>query len=152
MKEIKELYRELTSPVPALLDYSRVGRAAAKLDKVKQEQRAQEKERIRERTPEEIQAEIQEIERKSRESYERYIARNVQLGKRQNIVVQPLKQYQYFLELEVLFDGKGLTDADREWMRAEDAAMNQGKKDYWTAHRQYLEQLKAGYRAEEEMG
>lgn len=152
MKEVKELYKELTSPVPALLDYSKIGRAASKMDRVKQEQRAEEQERVRERTPEELQAEIEAIQRKSREGYEQYIARNVQLGKRQSIVVQPLKQYQYFLELEVLFDGQGLTDADREWMVAEDAAMNQGKRDYWTAHRRYLEQVRAGYKAEEGMG
>jgi putative transposase len=119
-------YRALTSWVPDFREYSRVPaaeRAAAIIGKAKREalrRIEEERERFRERTPEELEAEVRQ-------------ALDYRPARSRPIFTSERDRYQFVLDS--LAQGAEVGEEDRDWMAEYEAKMNADTERYWSIYK-----------------
>ncbi|HUU40433.1 MAG TPA: Mu transposase C-terminal domain-containing protein [Desulfatiglandales bacterium] len=131
-------YRQLTSTVPDFTEYSNVPtaeRPAALIGRDIREQKARQeanKELYRERTAEELAAEVAALEGKAHSS--KLIAHSKKLPARPSHFMTDYDRYKWIVEFEMA--GGTLSDEDETFKITYETQMNEGQREHWEVIRE----------------
>lgn len=131
-REQIEEYRRLTSGVPDTRVYSKVSaveRAAALAGRERRQKAAEREELYRQRTPEELQAEVASLEARAAKPARK------NLPERPKFFLSKNDRYAWCLKFQKA--GGDLSDEDRTFASDYEATMNAEEREYWEAKRIY---------------
>jgi len=133
-KAFAEQYRQITSQVPDFREYSTVPKAertAALIGKERKERAAERAEMFRERTPEELEAEVKILEERTARMEAGTWKRQTEkpLPERPGYFMTDYDRYAWLAKYDMA--GGTLTEDDRGFMTGYEAAMSPDQREYW---------------------
>jgi hypothetical protein len=138
-KAFAEQYRQITSQVPDFREYSTVPKAertAALIGKERKERAAERAEMFRERTPEELEAEVKILEERTAQMEAGHWKRQTEkpLPERPGYFMTDYDRYAWLAKYDMA--GGTLTEDDRGFMTGYEAAMSPDQREYWEVVRE----------------
>ena len=135
-KECLAEYRRLTSKIPDFIQHSKtspVEKAAALIGHDKKRRADEQYELCRTRTPEELAAEMAELESLAEKSKNE--VRRKPLPVRPTYFLNDLARYSFCTDYEIA--GGGLSESDQDFKTIYEGQMDAGQKEYWEMARKY---------------